>query len=164
MTILDIDHFKRLNDTFGHDVGDFVLQLVAELLRENVRKSDIVCRYGGEEMTVILPEANLDEAAARAETLRHALSQMNPRYQGQSLGMLTASLGMADFPDHGNTPEALIKAADTALYDAKASGRNQVLTAPTPPPWDRGEVSSPLVFRRHQSEFSTNSGGSSSPL
>lgn len=127
--MLDIDHFKRLNDTFGHDIGDFVLQLVAKLLRENVRKSDIVCRYGGEEMTIILPEATLAETEAHAEALRHALTQINPHHQGQSLGMLTASFGVAAFPNHGNTPETLIKAADTVLYQAKAAGRNQVLTA-----------------------------------
>jgi diguanylate cyclase (GGDEF)-like protein/PAS domain S-box-containing protein len=129
--MLDIDHFKRLNDTFGHDVGDFVLQLVADLLRENVRKSDIVCRYGGEEMTVILPEATLAETVARAETLRHALSHLHPRHQGQSLGMLTASFGVAAFPNHGSTRETLLKAADTALYKAKAGGRNQVLVVPS---------------------------------
>jgi len=127
--MLDIDHFKRLNDTFGHDIGDFVLQWVAKLLRENVRKSDIVCRYGGEEMTVILPEATLAETVARAEHLRHVLSQLNPHHRGQSLGMLTASFGVAAFPIHGNTPATLIKAADTALYQAKDAGRNQVLAA-----------------------------------
>lgn len=127
--MVDLDHFKCINDNFGHDTGDFALQRVATLLKVNLRKSDIVCRYGGEEMTLILPEATLVEATARAEALRLAISQMDLQHQGQSLGKLTASLGVATFPTHGHTMEALIKAADTALYEAKAAGRNQVLVA-----------------------------------
>jgi diguanylate cyclase (GGDEF)-like protein/PAS domain S-box-containing protein len=127
--MIDIDHFKQFNDTFGHDVGDFVLQLVSTLLKESVRNSDIACRYGGEEMTLILPEANLAETTARAELLRSAISQLRPNYHGQSLAMLTASFGVAAFPQHGSTVQALIKAADDALYRAKASGRNQVCIA-----------------------------------
>lgn len=128
--MLDIDHFKRLNDSFGHDAGDFVLQRVSALLRENMRRSDIVCRYGGEEMTVILPEATASITAARAETLRWAISQMHLDHRGHSLGTITASFGVAAFPHHGSTVDALLKAADTALYQAKANGRNQVLIAP----------------------------------
>ena len=127
--MLDIDHFKRFNDTFGHDAGDFVLQQVGTLLKENVRNSDITCRYGGEEMTLILPEATLAETTARAEMLRAALSQLCPHHHGQSLGTITASFGVAAFPHHGSTVETLIKTADEALYRAKAAGRNQVFTA-----------------------------------
>ena len=127
--MLDIDHFKRFNDTFGHDAGDFVLQQVGTLLKENVRNSDIACRYGGEEMTLILPEATLAETTARAEMLRAALSQLCPHHHGQSLGTITASFGVAAFPHHGSTVETLIKTADEALYRAKAAGRNQVFTA-----------------------------------
>ena len=127
--MLDIDHFKRFNDTFGHDAGDFVLQQVGTLLKENVRNSDIACRYGGEEMTLILREATLAETTARAEMLRAALSQLCPHHHGQSLGTITASFGVAAFPHHGSTVETLIKTADEALYRAKAAGRNQVFTA-----------------------------------
>ncbi len=127
--MVDIDHFKCINDNFGHDTGDFALQQVATLLKGNLRGADIVCRYGGEEMTLILPEADLTETTAHAEDLRRAISQMALQHQGQSLGRLTASLGVATFPTHGHTMEALIKAADTALYQAKSAGRNQVFVA-----------------------------------
>ncbi|WOD39012.1 PAS domain S-box protein [Nodosilinea sp. E11] len=127
--MLDIDHFKQFNDTFGHDIGDFVLQLVGTLLKENVRSSDIACRYGGEEMTLILPEADLAATIARAEVIRVAISQLRPHHQGQRLDSLTASFGVASFPQHGSTIQTLIKAADAALYRAKAAGRNQVLVA-----------------------------------
>lgn len=127
--MIDIDHFKRFNDTFGHDAGDFVLQQISTLLKENVRNSDIACRYGGEEMTLILPEASLAEITARAEMLRAAIGQLCPNYHGQCLGTITASFGIAAFSQHGSTGQALIKAADEALYQAKAAGRNQVLTA-----------------------------------
>ncbi len=130
--MIDIDHFKQFNDTFGHDAGDFVLQQVGALLKENVRNSDIACRYGGEEMTLILPETTLAETAARAELLRAAISQLHPHHHGQGLGTITASFGVATFPQHGSTVSALIKAADEALYRAKAAGRNQVSTSPLP--------------------------------
>lgn len=87
--MIDIDHFKRFNDTFGHDAGDFVLQQVGTLLKENVRNSDVACCYGGEELTLILPEATLAETTARAEMLRAALSQLCLYHQGQSLGTLS---------------------------------------------------------------------------
>ncbi|MGB3312763.1 MAG: PAS domain S-box protein [Nodosilinea sp.] len=125
--MIDIDHFKRFNDTFGHDTGDSVLKLVGALLQTKVRSSDIACRYGGEEMILILPEASLAEAAARAEEIRVAIGQL--RVPQASQEGLSASLGVACFPQHGSTGSTLIKAADTALYRAKGAGRNQVLVA-----------------------------------
>jgi diguanylate cyclase (GGDEF)-like protein/PAS domain S-box-containing protein len=127
--MMDIDHFKRFNDTFGHDTGDFVLQQIGTLLKENVRNSDIACRYGGEEMTLMLSEATLAKTTARAEMLRAAISQLRPYYHEQNLGTITASFGVAAFPQHGNTVAALLKTADEALYRAKAAGRDQVFTA-----------------------------------
>jgi len=127
--MIDIDHFKRFNDTFGHDTGDAVLQMVGTLLKENVRNSDIACRYGGEEMMLILPEVTLAEATARAEMLRIAISEIQSPHKGQILDTLTASFGVACFPQHGSTSQTLIKAADAALYRAKEAGRNQVLAA-----------------------------------
>jgi len=127
--MMDIDHFKRFNDTFGHDTGDFVLQQIGTLLKENVRNSDIACRYGGEEMTLMLSEATLAKTTARAEMLRAAISQLRPYYHEQNLGPITASFGVAAFPQHGSTVAALLKTADEALYRAKAAGRNQVFTA-----------------------------------
>lgn len=128
--MLDVDHFKQFNDTYGHDAGDFVLQTIGQVLKDNIRGSDIACRYGGEEMTLVFPETTPDEAQARAEQLRQTICQCQINYNGQVLNPLTASLGLASFPIHGATGAALIQSADAALYRAKAAGRNQVIIAP----------------------------------
>ena len=128
--ILDIDHFKQFNDTYGHDAGDYVLQIVGNLLKQYVRGSDIPCRWGGEEILLVLPDSSLEIASKRAEEIREAIAQISLNYNGQFLGSLTASLGVASFPQHGSKGSAVIQAADAALYSAKAAGRNQVLTAP----------------------------------
>ncbi|MDB9342504.1 PAS domain S-box protein [Nodularia spumigena CS-586/05] len=130
VVMIDVDHFKRFNDTYGHDVGDYVLQTIGAMLKETVRGSDIACRYGGEEMTLILPESSLEETTIKAEEIREAIAQLTLAYNGQHLGNLTISLGIAGFPKHGTTGIALIQAADAALYRAKAAGRNQVVVAP----------------------------------
>lgn len=127
--MLDIDHFKQFNDTFGHDAGDYVLRVVAEVLKNSVRGSDIACRYGGEEMTLIMPELSLPAICDRAEAIRTAISQLHLNHNGQNLNTLTASIGVACFPQHGTTPMAVIKAADGALYRAKANGRNCAIVA-----------------------------------
>ncbi|MBO9998874.1 MAG: PAS domain S-box protein [Cyanobacteria bacterium SID2] len=128
--MLDVDRFKQFNDTYGHEAGDYVLQSIGKLLRESVRGSDIACRYGGEEMTLVLPECSLVDARARAEAIREGISQLRIHYQGKMLDVLTASLGVACFPQHGVTGQVLLQAADTALYRAKAEGRNRVVVAP----------------------------------
>jgi diguanylate cyclase (GGDEF)-like protein/PAS domain S-box-containing protein len=127
--MLDIDHFKQFNDTYGHTAGDHVLQAVGALLKENVRGADIACRYGGEEMTLILPESPLAQSQLKAEALLRAIADLGLTYNGQPLPPLTASLGVASFPQHGATVSALVQAADAALYCAKAGGRNQVVVA-----------------------------------
>ncbi|WP_204138571.1 diguanylate cyclase [Halomicronema sp. CCY15110] len=127
--MLDIDHFKQFNDTYGHTAGDHVLQAVGALLKENVRGADIACRYGGEEMTLILPESPLAQSQLKAEAILRAIAGLELTYNGQPLPTLTASLGVASFPQHGATASALVQAADAALYCAKASGRNQVVVA-----------------------------------
>ncbi|TVQ09061.1 MAG: diguanylate cyclase [Leptolyngbya sp. DLM2.Bin27] len=124
--MLDLDHFKQFNDTHGHDAGDRALQAVAQLLRASVRGSDIVCRYGGEEITLILPGLALAETQARAEVLRQAIAALTWFDQAVPL---TASLGVACFPQHGTSSSDLLKAADTALYQAKQAGRNCVVAA-----------------------------------
>ncbi|MBE9156511.1 diguanylate cyclase [Nodosilinea sp. LEGE 06152] len=129
VVMLDIDHFKRFNDTFGHNTGDMVLKLVGTLLKDKVRHSDVACRYGGEEMTLILPEASLTETAARADLIRAAISELQVPYQGQPIDRLTASFGVACFPHHGSNSATLLQAADAALYRAKQAGRNQVVVA-----------------------------------
>lgn len=128
--MLDVDHFKRFNDTYGHEAGDLVLQSLSPVLRDHVRGSDIVCRYGGEELIVVLPESSLAETVTRAERLRVAIAALQVVWRGQPLGKITASFGVAVFPQHGNHGMMLFQAADTALYQAKAAGRNQVVVAP----------------------------------
>jgi diguanylate cyclase (GGDEF)-like protein/PAS domain S-box-containing protein len=129
LIMIDIDHFKRFNDTFGHDAGDFVLSAVAKIVTTNVRPSDIACRYGGEELAVLLPEANLECAADRAEKLRVAFRETSLTHRGQVLPAPTASFGVSEYPADGENLEDFIKAADRALYRAKQAGRDQVCVA-----------------------------------
>ncbi|TVR11208.1 MAG: PAS domain S-box protein [Phormidium sp. GEM2.Bin31] len=128
--LLDIDHFKTFNDTYGHEFGDQVLQRMSELLTRHCRASDIPCRYGGEEMMLLLPGCPLDVSRDRAEALRVAITQEALYYQGQAIGSISASFGVAVFPQQGTTASAVIQSADAALYRAKAAGRNCVMTAP----------------------------------
>lgn len=127
--MLDIDHFKRVNDTFGHDAGDAVLRRMGLVLQGHVRGSDIACRIGGEEFALLLPEASLVTAYQRAERILDTVRHMQIKHRGQTLGSITVSLGVAAFPKHGDTPEALIRAADQALYQAKQGGRNKLASA-----------------------------------
>lgn len=128
--MLDLDHFKRINDSFGHEAGDFALTAVAGLLRTHIRSSDIVCRYGGEEFALVLPEASQKSVRARAEDIRTAIKRLDLRHQGAPLGRITASLGVALFPDHADSADSLMRAADTALYEAKRAGRNRTVFSP----------------------------------
>ena len=127
---LDLDHFKRFNDTFGHDAGDVVLQSLADLFRNFFRATDICCRYGGEEFAIILPESTSQDAAIRANALRSEVKALRLQYKKQSLGQLTLSVGVAAFPEHGSTSEELLKTADQCLYESKARGRD-VVTLPS---------------------------------
>jgi diguanylate cyclase (GGDEF)-like protein len=127
--MLDLDHFKSFNDTSGHEAGDTLLRGLAGLLQTRIRAEDIACRYGGEEFTVILPDASLDVTRQRAEQLRDRAQHLTVDYRGQLLGPLAISLGIAVFPQHGATGEELLRAADAALYRAKHEGRNRVVVA-----------------------------------
>jgi diguanylate cyclase (GGDEF)-like protein len=124
-----LDHFKRFNDTFGHDAGDTVLRRMAEVFRELFRGDDVICRYGGEEFAVILPESNAIDAAKRANLLRAAARKIEIRYQGRVLNPVTFSVGVAAFPDSGATAEEILRAADQSLYQSKAEGRDRVCIA-----------------------------------
>jgi diguanylate cyclase (GGDEF)-like protein len=126
---LDIDHFKRINDSLGHGAGDMVLRRIGLLLQGYVRESDIACRVGGEEFALLLPEVAMPIASQRAEDIRKAVHEMTLKHEDQTLDGITVSLGVAAFPDHASTPEALIRAADQALYDAKYAGRDMVVSA-----------------------------------
>jgi diguanylate cyclase (GGDEF)-like protein len=127
--MLDIDHFKRFNDSFGHGAGDEVLRALGHLLMSHVRVEDIACRYGGEEFTVVLPGCSLETAVTRAEVLREQARDLQVYHAGQALGGITVSVGVAAFPLHGSTEAAVVRAADEALYQAKQAGRNRTSIA-----------------------------------
>jgi diguanylate cyclase (GGDEF)-like protein/PAS domain S-box-containing protein len=129
--MLDIDHFKRFNDEFGHDAGDAVLRALGKLLLRGVRGEDIACRYGGEEFTLILPEADAPTARDRADELRQAASQLHVEHAGRNLGFIELSFGVAVFPDNAASADSLLRAADEALGRAKRGGRNRVVVCET---------------------------------
>lgn len=124
--MLDVDHFKYFNDTYGHDAGDTLLRVLGAFLQAHTRDEDIACRYGGEEFLLVLPGASLDNTQQRAEQMRIGIRALNVQHLGRPLEAVTVSLGVAVFPRHGTTASAIIKAADTALYQAKQAGRNRV--------------------------------------
>ena len=123
--LLDLDHFKSVNDTYGHAVGDKVLQFLARHMESVAREGDICCRYGGEEFVMLLPKTTADEAAQVAEQLREILSTT----ESPCGKPVTLSAGIAVYPEMADSTEALIEAADGALYRAKQAGRNQVKIA-----------------------------------
>jgi diguanylate cyclase (GGDEF)-like protein/PAS domain S-box-containing protein len=124
--MLDVDNFRNFNNTYGHDVGDIALKVVGQFLSAHTRAGDIACRYGGEEFLLILPEASLENALRRAEEVREGVRLMGLNHGHSALSTLTVSLGVSCFPDHGITPETLVGAADQALLQAKAAGKNCV--------------------------------------
>ncbi len=130
LIMLDVDHFKQFNDRFGHDAGDELLRELGKFLMARTRQPDFVCRYGGEEFLVILPETTLTAAVNKAEQLREKFRRLTIVYQGRILGRTTISLGVAAFPEHGITPKTLIQTVDKALYRAKEEGRDRVVAAP----------------------------------
>jgi diguanylate cyclase (GGDEF)-like protein len=123
--MLDIDHFKRFNDSFGHEAGDLVLLRLSTLLQSKIRGEDIICRFGGEEFVLILPDAKTDTLKQRAEDIRESVMKMKLEYNGVSLGAVTVSIGIAIFPNNGLTGEEVLLSADKALYIAKSEGRNR---------------------------------------
>lgn len=126
MIILDIDFFKKFNDTYGHQSGDAVLRQVAQTLKRSVRATDIACRYGGEEMSIILPNTGKNVAHSTAEKICERVSSNKFKLQGDKEVSVTISLGVSTYPQDGQTPSELIEAADKRLYNAKNNGRNQV--------------------------------------
>ena len=127
VVILDLDHFKGVNDAYGHDAGDRVLVAVGDLLRAHTREGDLVCRYGGEEFVVLMPGASAVPAARRAEVWRATLEDQRFLFRGEEV-TVTLSAGVACYPDDGSDGEAVLRSADGALYRAKADGRNKVTT------------------------------------
>jgi diguanylate cyclase (GGDEF)-like protein len=124
--MLDLDHFKRFNDTFGHAAGDTALRSVAEVFRSNIRNEDIACRYGGEEFTIMMPDVPLTVALNRAETIRTAVANLRVPLDQETFADFSVSIGVAIYPDDGEEADQLLRRADLGLYRAKRSGRNQV--------------------------------------
>jgi diguanylate cyclase (GGDEF)-like protein len=124
--LLDIDHFKRYNDAFGHEAGDALLRELGAFLQTQIRGEDIACRYGGEEFTLILPEASLEITQRRAEQMRQGVKKLKIQHKGELLGTITLSLGVAALRAHGTTAAEILRAADAALYRAKELGRDRV--------------------------------------
>jgi diguanylate cyclase (GGDEF)-like protein len=131
--MMDLDHFKRINDSFGHEAGDLVLIEVATLLKGSIRGSDMVCRFGGEEFVLVLTDATCASALRRCEEIQAAIKRLEPMHGGQSLGHPTASFGVALFPDHAGDADTLINASDKALYEAKNAGRDCIVTTSASP-------------------------------
>lgn len=129
LVMFDVDHFKRYNDTFGHDAGDSVLQSVSELAQNHIRAGDVACRYGGEEFLLVQPGMAAENALERAESLRENIAKLALDHRGVALESITISVGIAVYPQTAQTAEELIKRADEALYQAKRGGRNQVVLA-----------------------------------
>jgi two-component system cell cycle response regulator len=127
--MLDIDHFKKINDSFGHDVGDEVLREFAVRLATNVRAIDLPCRFGGEEFVVLMPDTEVVDAERIADRIRRHVGGSPFRVDsGSELLTVTISIGVAATIGETDSPEALLKRADEALYEAKAAGRNRVIT------------------------------------
>ena len=128
LVLVDLDHFKRVNDTHGHEAGDLLLRKVGQVLRNNVRACDIACRFGGEELVLVLPDCDLEAGMVRAEAVRLAIAAIEFGSKGVPCPV-SASLGVASTVEHGDSAEALLRAADVALYTAKQTGRNRVVPA-----------------------------------
>lgn len=126
LIILDIDFFKKFNDQYGHQIGDEVLRTVSNILKKNTRTTDYVCRYGGEEMSIILPQTSKTEALINAQRICDAVANTPLKISNNKEVNITISLGVSTFPENGESPQKLIEYADQALYNAKENGRNQV--------------------------------------
>lgn len=129
IALIDLDHFKNINDTFGHDAGDQVLKTVAHTLARSLPPGDTACRFGGEEFFALMKNGTPRDYTQRAETIRQNIEALDITWKEQAIKPVTASLGLALFPTHGQTPRQLIHAADQALYRAKEAGRNRVVSA-----------------------------------
>jgi diguanylate cyclase (GGDEF)-like protein/PAS domain S-box-containing protein len=128
---IDIDHFKRFNDMFGHEAGDEVLRAMGDFFRTHFRGDDVICRYGGEEFAIILPESTAQDAATRAEILRLTAKDLKLMHHGVTLDSVTISAGIAGYPEHASSASELLNAADTCLYEAKTRGRDRIIVATT---------------------------------
>ncbi len=129
--MMDLDYFKDINDTYGHEAGDVVLKTIAETATRQSRHGDFVCRYGGEEFVLVMPNIGIEKARERANELHRIIDDLNIPYERFNL-TTTISMGIAWYPAHGNTKETLMRAADKAMYVAKNTGRNRVIVHTEP--------------------------------
>ena len=127
LLMADLDHFKAINDRYTHDGGDEVLRALGGLLLSSFRGQDISCRYGGEEVIVVMPDTSLEDASRRAEQLTQQVRALRVQVEDETLDSLSVSVGVASYPEHGSTSQELIHSADVAMYRAKRAGRNQVM-------------------------------------
>jgi diguanylate cyclase (GGDEF)-like protein len=134
IAMIDIDHFKKVNDTHGHPAGDAILKQVARYLAGTLRRSDIICRYGGEEMLLVMPECDIEEGVKKANAMREGIKALTLRHDGIELPPVTVSIGIAVSPEHGRDRVDLVACADQALYHAKNAGRDRVAVAETHEP------------------------------
>jgi len=133
VAMLDLDHFKRFNDVYGHEIGDCVLRHFSKTVTESIRESNLIARYGGEEFVVILPDTSAKTCVLVAERIRQAVMTMVvPSNTENPLPQVTVSIGVAAYPEHGKTLEEVLQASDKALYESKRGGRNRVTAAPVP--------------------------------
>lgn len=129
VVMMDLDLYKHFNDTFGHQAGDLLLQEIAGVLKRRVRAGDLACRFGGEEFALIISEVDARGAGRCVDVIRQEIKHLPLQYRGQALRSVTISAGIAIFPDHGGSPEDLIRAADAALYQAKRTGRDRMVVS-----------------------------------
>jgi diguanylate cyclase (GGDEF)-like protein len=127
VVMLDLDQFKHLNDTIGHDAGDSLLRQLGQMLRDKLRKSDLAYRYGGDEFVLVLPDSSLADTQRRVEQIRVLIKETHIRHGCSVPDTLTISAGVAEAPEHGTTAPELLHAADNALYAAKQAGRDRVV-------------------------------------
>jgi diguanylate cyclase (GGDEF)-like protein/PAS domain S-box-containing protein len=146
--LFDLDHFKRFNDRFGHAAGDAVLRDVSAFLKRHSRAEDVLCRYGGEEFLLVLTDCSPKNALKRAESIRVGVRELRLEHEQRPLGEMTLSVGVALFPDHGQTLEDLFQVADAALYQAKKQGRDRVVVAEAIP-WVMAPPRSPGKETQH---------------
>ncbi|MGH6925935.1 MAG: GGDEF domain-containing protein [Propylenella sp.] len=132
VVLLDIDHFKRFNDTYGHDAGDAALKMVSDILLGRTRGGDVACRHGGEEFALAFLGLSAEVAASRVESLRHEIASRDIRFLGQTIDPVTISAGIAVYPNHAMDMDSLMRIADQALYQSKKAGRNRFTMAALP--------------------------------
>lgn len=125
--IIDVDYFKKINDTYGHSCGDYVLKEIASIIAATFRKTDLIFRYGGEEFTVIITETAVQNALIPLERLRQSIEKHNFIYDGKTLDQITVSIGLTEISEECSTVHKLFENADKALYKAKENGRNQIM-------------------------------------